>query len=204
MFTGLVEGVAKISLLKHYSSGGGALVLTKPPFAVAELELGESVAVNGCCLTVAAIEEEEVRFELLEETWQVTNFSTLQEGGFVNVERALAVGERLGGHLVQGHVDGLVRVEEFALQPSGDWQLRVQIRTEDLAQVLERGSITLNGISLTAALVDDEIACVSCFIVAHTKEVTNLSTVKKGDFLNVEFDLLGKFVRRAQQLNVNF
>lgn len=197
MFTGLVEGVARIGRWEGATDAGARLWLTDWPFAAAELSLGESVAVNGCCLSVNHFGEAgEVGFDLLAETLAVTNLQQLSAGRGVNVERALAVGQRLGGHFVQGHVDGRVRVARFAELESGDWELVVELDPADLGQVLPRGSICLDGISLTAARVDDAAGTVTAFIIPHTRSLTRLAQVQAGDWLNVEFDLLGKFVRR--------
>ena len=191
MFTGLVEEVGTVLSLR--SAGDGTQLQVSAP-AIAELiRLGESVAVNGCCLTVTARQREQLTFDLLQETLGRTNLRTLRPGTRVNLERALAVGDRLGGHFVQGHVDATIRVLGFD-ESGADHRLEVELPPEFAHYVAFKGSLAINGISLTVA----EVLPASCavWIIPHTRQHTNLHAVAPGDWLNVEFDLLAKYVER--------
>jgi riboflavin synthase len=161
---------------------------------VTELTLGESVAVNGCCLTVADYDMVAltVSFDLLMQTLRVTSLGDLQPGSLVNLERAMALGTRFGGHLVQGHVDATVGILDWRMTGQ-DHRLEVELPSEHRGLVIPKGSICLDGISLTAAEVTE--TSVVCWIIPHTYQVTNLHAKRAGDRLNVEFDMLGKYVR---------
>lgn len=192
MFTGIVESAAEVAEVRRHA-GGARLRLRGVGFA-GELALGESVAVNGCCLTVVERGDGLVGFDLLEETLRVTNLGELSEGRLVNLERALRIGDRLSGHLVQGHVDGTARVLGFS--PAGsDHRLEVELPREFRRAVIPRGSICVDGISLTAAEVGAEHLV--CWIIPHTLEKTRLRTLREGERVNLEFDLVGKYVQRA-------
>jgi len=160
----------------------------------AELTLGESVAVNGCCLTVVAHDTlaQTACFDLLMQTLKVTSLGDLGVGSTVNLERAMALGTRFGGHLVQGHVDSTVKILDWS--PYGqDYRLEVDLPAEYRGLVIPKGSICLDGISLTAAEVSE--SSIVCWIIPHTQKMTTLHTKCVGQRLNVEFDLLGKYVR---------
>jgi riboflavin synthase len=190
MFTGLVESTATV--LSFTPRLGGARLVLETPAVVREVALGDSIAINGCCLTVAEISEGALSFDLLEETLRVTNLGTLQAGAVVNVERALRAGARLGGHYVQGHVDATLEV--LAWEPCGaDWRFTVELPLNARGLVIPKGSICLDGISLTAAEVTDQ--SITCFIIPHTREVTHLQHLLAGQRVNVEWDMMGKYVR---------
>ena len=192
MFTGLVETTGRVAAIE--ARGDGArLTLTTGPLT-AELALGDSLAVNGCCLTVAELDPAggTAAFDLLGQTLRVTSLGDLLPGRLVNLERALSMQARFGGHFVQGHVDTTVRLLD--LSPHGqDHRLEVELPTEFRGLVIPKGSICLDGISLTAAEVGE--TSVTCWIIPHTLAVTHLHERAAGDRLNVEFDLLGKYVR---------
>lgn len=191
MFTGLIE--AKVPLLARQVQGPGQrLTFTIPQFA-AELRLGDSVAFNGCCLTVIDVQGEQVAVEAGEETLSRTNLGALSLGDLVNVERALAVGDRLGGHYVTGHVDGLgcIRLR----RDDGQWTfLHVTTQPSLLMQMASKGSITINGISLTLVEVTDQEFSVA--LIPHTLQVTTLGECQIGDVVNLETDVLAKYVQR--------
>jgi riboflavin synthase len=189
MFTGLVEATGRVISLQ--TRGEQARLVLAIPFA-AELTLGESVAVNGCCLTVAQIDDQEISFDLLAQTLQLTSLGTLQENSLVNLERALLPTTRLGGHFVQGHVDATVTVLDWS-QHGQDHCLTVTLPPEQRGLVIPKGSICLDGISLTAAEVTAET--VTCWIIPHTIAMTHLKAMSPGRRLNVEFDMLGKYVQ---------
>jgi riboflavin synthase len=191
MFTGLIEEVGKVLWIRA-SERGTQLQIAAPRIS-AGVHHGDSIAVNGCCLTVKAHRAEQITFDLLEETLDRTNLRGLRRDGAVNLERALAAGSRLGGHFVQGHIDCAVRV--LAFEPSGaDHRLEVELPADFAHYVAYKGSVALNGISLTVAEVLPESFAV--WVIPHTKRHTNLEALQVGDQLNVEFDLLAKYVER--------
>lgn len=197
MFTGIIETSAEVAAVEA-TAAGGSLVLSGVPFA-GQLALGESVAVNGCCLTVTAADPTmaggTVRFDLLAETLRVTNLGGLTPGALVNLERALRACDRLSGHYVQGHVDTVAEVLDFS--PHGqDHRLEVELPAAYRRNVIPRGSIALDGISLTVAEITP--ASLVCWIIPHTAAVTNLHSRRPGDRLNVEYDLIGKYVAQWQ------
>ncbi|MEM6910853.1 MAG: riboflavin synthase [Verrucomicrobiota bacterium] len=191
MFTGIVEATGQVTVVEPFE-GGVRLRLTSEGLPLAELSLGESVAINGCCLTVVERERGEVAFDLLEETRKVTSLGELAEGDEVNLERALPANGRLSGHFVQGHVDSKAEVLDLSQQGS-DHRLEIALAERERALVIPRGSIAIDGISLTAAELTGR--SLVCWIIPHTFAETNLHTRRPGDFVNLEFDLIGKYVR---------
>jgi len=192
MFTGLIETTASIVDLQ--STEEGSRIVINIPFSN-ELSLGDSVAVNGCCLTVSAIDEEKSSFDLLKQTLKVTALNELKTGMIVNLERALIAGNRMGGHLVTGHIDTVSEV--IAYEPIGeDYKLEILLPKNTANLVIEKGSISVDGISLTTAEFDDENGTFTCYITPHTHKNTNLLQIKKGDQVNLEFDLIAKHVER--------
>lgn len=192
MFTGLVEELGEVVSLERHSSGGVQLAVRAPLIAPGA-QLGDSVAVNGCCLTVAAKPDGWLRFDLLQETLARTSLGTVQAGGCVNLERALAAGGRLGGHFVQGHVDCTARI--LQMEPRGaDLRLEVEIPDGGGRYLVEKGSVALDGISLTVAAV--EASSFVLWIIPHTLQRTNLGLRRAGDRVNLEYDLLAKYVER--------
>ena len=196
MFTGLVESTGSVLSLEVRGESA-RLTLRIGPMA-AELSEGESLAVNGCCLTVTSFDvaAQTACFDLLMQTLRVTSLGDLAAGGLVNLERAMAMGARFGGHIVQGHVDATVRILDWSAHGQ-DHRLEIELPTEHRGLVIPKGSICLDGISLTAAEVSE--TSVVCWIIPHTFAVTNLHTKSVGDRLNVEFDMLGKYVRELMR-----
>lgn len=191
MFTGLIEEVGSV-LAIHASDRGTRLQVLAPQVA-GKIQIGDSVAVNGCCLTVAATAGEQLAFDLLEETLDRTNLKTLGQGSRVNLERALAADGRLGGHFVQGHVDCAARI--VALEKHGaDHRLEVELPAEFAHYVAYKGSIAVNGISLTVAEVSEKSFAV--WIIPHTKSQTNLDTARADEVVNLEVDLIAKYLER--------
>ncbi|MDB4273212.1 riboflavin synthase [Akkermansiaceae bacterium] len=189
MFTGLVEATGRIALLEE--RGEQARLELEIPFS-SELSLGESVAVNGCCLTVAELGDR-VAFDILAQTLKVTSLGELGEGKLVNLERALAIGDRLGGHFVQGHVDDTGAILD--LSPMGqDYRLEVSLPQEIHGICLDKGSLTIDGISLTIAELEKESAVF--WITPHTFSATHLSEARIGQTVNLEADLLAKYVKK--------
>src|ERR1700730_45626 len=179
MFTGLVEEVGSVLWIRA-SDRGTQLQIAAPRIAK-EIRTGDSVAVNGCCLTVTAHRGEQLIFDLLEETLDRTNLKTLRRESPVNLERALAAGGRIGGHFVQGHIDCAARI--LAFQESGaDHRLEVELPAEFAHYVAYKGSIAVNGISLTVAEVSPKSFAV--WIIPVTRAQTNLARARRGDLVN--------------------
>jgi riboflavin synthase len=191
MFTGLVEEVGRVVSLEP--SATGIRFTVKAPLCAADTHKGDSIAVNGCCLTVVdAPESDLLRFDLLAETVRRTNFQQLRSNGVVNLERSLPPTGRMGGHFVSGHVDGTVTITRW--EPCGaDWVLEVALPPEGAKYVVHKGCIALDGISLTISDLLPE-GRVRAYIIPHTYQATALSERQCGDLLNVEFDLLAKYV----------
>ncbi len=188
MFTGLVEAFGTVANLE--SKGEQARLLLKIPFA-SELELGDSVAVNGCCLTVAESSAEGTAFDLLAQTLRVTSLGNLGADSVVNLERAMMVGDRFGGHFVQGHVDDTGIITR--LEANGqDHILGISLPLEVHRHCIEKGSLTVDGISLTIAELGRTEAVF--WITPHTWEHTHLHRAKLGQAVNLEVDLLAKYV----------
>jgi riboflavin synthase len=192
MFTGITEHVGKIESLEHGQDAGRLRVsLAGAPAIAAETKLGDSVSVNGCCLTVAAFDGKFFAADLSGETLRRTCFGEKKAGNLVNLERPLAAGARLGGHFVQGHVDGLGRVTK--LVPEGEnWWLSVHIPEDLRRYVAEKGSIAIDGISLTVARWQDGVADIA--VIPFTYTHTNVHVMVAGDPVNLEVDILAKYV----------
>ncbi len=187
MFTGLVEDVGKVVNLLLSSTNSRLKVQTN----LKDIQIGDSVAVNGACLTVVKIEGNTLTFDLSEETLKRTNLKWLKPNDLVNLERALTPSKPLGGHIVQGHVDTLGKITK--LQKRGEhYLLQVEFEEEFLPYVVEKGSIAVDGISLTINKVLPK--GVEINVIPHTFQNTNLKTRKEGDWVNLEFDILGKYV----------
>ncbi len=188
MFTGLVEAIGTVLSLE--SKGEQARLTLDIPFA-AELALGDSVAINGCCLTVADLTPAGVSFDLLAQTLRVTSLGGLAAGSIVNLERAVMVGDRFGGHFVQGHVDGTGKITR--LEASGqDHIVGVSLPPEIHRLCIDKGSLTVDGISLTIAELAPDGAVF--WITPHTWEQTQLHRAKIGQPMNLETDMLAKYV----------
>lgn len=200
MFTGLIETTGTVLALDL--QGESARLTLKVGPMTAELTEGESIAVNGCCLTATTFDPtaQTAAFDLLAQTLRVTNLGDLQPGSLVNLERALAVGARLGGHFVQGHVDTTARILDWSLHGQ-DHRLEVELPAAFRGLVIPKGSICLDGISLTAAEVT--ATSLTCWIIPHTFQVTNLHTHRPGDRLNIEFDMLGKYVQSLARASLD-
>ncbi len=189
MFTGLIEETGKVFSLEKRTDGSRLTI--EANVVVENTKIGDSIAVNGVCLTVVNIENKSLSFDVSPETLKRTNLETLKIGELVNLERALRPSDRLGGHIVQGHIDTIGKIVRFS--PIGEhWELNVEIPSEFLDFVVEKGSIAIDGISLTINQIKKNILSIN--IIPHTREVTNLKQRKAGDFVNLEFDILAKYV----------
>jgi len=191
MFTGLIQEVGTVAALDLIDQST-RLGISAPQLG-AKVQVGDSVAVNGCCLTVARREGDRLSFDVLQESLDRTNLKNLRAADRVNLELALAGGERFGGHFVQGHVDCAVPIVALE-ETGGDVRLEIELPADFAHYVAYKGSIAVNGISLTVAEVLPKSFAV--WIIPHTRAQTNLASAKAGDLVNLEFDLLAKYVER--------
>lgn len=191
MFSGIVEGLGTVTELRDEPPG--VRLFVREPNIVADTKVADSICVNGCCLTVVEVEGDVMAFQAGPETLQRTNLGDLKKGGFVNLERSLQVGGRLGGHFVSGHIDGTGTLAER--QDHGEWsQFRFGLSRELSRQMASKGSIAVDGVSLT--IVDSEPDHFSVALIPYTLEVTTLGKLRVGDKVNLETDILAKYVQR--------
>jgi riboflavin synthase len=196
MFTGLVEGLGTVTQVNP--KGQDAELVIRPPWPVREAVIGESVATNGACLTVTRILGDACCLDASAETLSRTTLGKLKPGDQVNQERAMRLGDRFGGHMVTGHVDcvgSIARIERLGASKF----VKVNIPAEHLALVVEKGSVCLDGISLTVNGVDDQGFDLN--IIPHTFAATSLKLATQGDSVNIETDLIGKYVARLMSRN---
>ena len=196
MFTGLVEEVGTVNQI-HSEAADGAIALSIGCNQVSEdAAIGDSISINGCCLTVVKIEGGELEFQAGEETMSRTNLGLLKAGSKVNLERALRAGDRLGGHYVSGHVDSIGKVAER--NDADQWaEFWFEVPNELTRQMAAKGSITVDGVSLTLVAVEESRFSVA--LIPHTLKETTLGDRKVGDAVNIETDILAKYVQ--QQLD---
>ena len=201
MFTGLVEGLGRVSELRPEGDRALRIVIKIPPQMAGGCTLGESVAINGCCLTVVEFTETDWHFQAGQETLSRTNLGTLKPDDCVNLERSLLPDSRLGGHFVQGHVDGLATIA--AIDRDGEWvNMAFEVSSELTRLMVGKGSVAVDGISLT--LVEVTNTRFSVALIPHTLEVTTLGTRTVGETVNIEADMLGKYVvKLLGQMNIN-
>jgi len=194
MFTGIIETVGEVVDVKPTPAGFRLRLSTE---LSADLSPGESVAVNGVCLTVVSAGADGVHMDVSPETIRVSTLGSLKRGGAVNLERPMRADARVGGHFVQGHVDATGTIEE--IRQDGDaWWVTVKFPPSFASQIVRKGSIALDGISLTVAGVDDKRFDVQ--VIPFTWEHTNLHLAKVNDAVNIECDILGKYVLRAMEV----
>ena len=191
MFTGIIEETGKVLAFEERET---AWRLSLEVHKVTEdLNLGDSVAVNGCCLTAVAIEPSRIEFDLLAERVRLTSIGTIGPGGVVNLERALLPTTRMGGHFVTGHIDGTAVIK--TIEPRGkDYYLRIKPSEAGLKYLVHKSCVAVDGISLTVAAVD--ASGFEIWLIPHTMEHTNLHSKKVGDPVNLEFDLIAKYVEK--------
>ncbi len=191
MFTGLVQGCGAV--ISKKSGGGGMIFSLKADFALTDPEEGESIAVNGSCLTARDIKGAVFTVDVSPESLNRTNLGALQVGSVVNLERALRLSDRLGGHMVSGHIDASGRVLER--RSAGDFTLfSFSVPSGLTKYVIEKGSVAINGVSLTVNSCEGDHFSVS--IIPHTLAVTTLGQLKGGDQVNIEVDIIGKYVEK--------
>jgi len=191
MFTGIIEEIGSV---KAISREAGNIHFTIAAKMTKELKVDQSVAHNGCCLTVVAIHDECYQVTAIQETLDKTNLNHWEIGTKVNLERCLVMNGRLDGHIVQGHVDTVATCTHYEEQ-NGSWKYTFQYKDEHLT--VEKGSVTINGTSLT--VVDSQEKGFSVCIIPYTFENTNFKNLKTGDIVNLEFDIIGKYVAKWMQ-----
>ncbi len=197
MFTGIIEEIGEIKSFKRTSAGAAVLEVFCRK-VLEDVKLGDSIAINGVCQTVIEFSTNSFKVEVSPETLDVTNFSKLSIGVAVNLERALTPTTRMGGHIVQGHVDAtatLLKVEKL------NNFYNLYFETDDTKYIVKKGSITVNGISLTVADVNE--TCFKIAVIPHTFENTTLRTTRLGDILNIETDILGRYIEKFLSLKDN-
>jgi len=198
VFTGIIEHLGTIKTLSLDEQGGRITI--QAPSLAASLAISGSVAVNGCCLTVVACDKKTFSADLSAETLNKTTFSSLNEGDRVNLEHPLTAGKEFGGHFVLGHVDGTGTVA--AMEPEGDsWRYSVRVPEEIAKYIVPKGSITIDGISLTVANWENEIAEIA--VIPFTYEHTNIRDRKPADVVNLEADILGKYIEQHLEARAN-
>ena len=192
MFTGLVEETGRVVWLRRSSESGLQIQIAAPGVAKGA-HRGDSIAVNGCCLTVSNHRQEFITFDLLQETLDRTNLRHLRPDSVVNLERPLAANGRLGGHFVQGHIDCSAQIVGYE-KKGDDYRLDVALPPEYAHLIVPKGSVAISGISLTVGPIHSDHFTV--WIIPHTRKATNLYAAKPGDYVNLEFDMLAKYVER--------
>jgi riboflavin synthase len=195
MFTGIIEEIGAVASLERHAAG--ARLQIEAAIVMSGLQIGGSIAVNGVCLTATGIAGKSFAADLSPETLAVTNLASLRAGDVVNLERPLLPSSRLSGHFVQGHVDGAG--EFVSLYPVGDgnWWLRIRVPRELLRYFVYKGSVAIDGISLTLASVEDDVIGVA--VIPHTYQATSLGRLKPGSQVNLECDVIAKHVERLLQ-----
>jgi riboflavin synthase len=195
MFTGIVEETGRVVSFEHKAAAWRLVI--ESSVVVQGTNVGDSIAVNGCCLTVVACEGPRLSFDLLEETVRLTNIANVGAGGVVNLERSLRPDGKMGGHFVTGHIDGPGEI--VVLEPRGaDRYLRVRFPAQYRGLLVPKGSIAIDGVSLTVVEVTDD--WFSIWLIPHTMEATNLGGRRAGDQVNLEYDMLAKYVDRLLAL----
>jgi riboflavin synthase len=195
MFTGIVEEIGRIEgIIKSEKS---ARITIKAHKVIEDTKLGDSICTNGVCLTVTAFNSDKFTVDVMAETMRRSNLSSISPGTYVNLERALRVGDRLGGHMVSGHIDGTGAIKAFEKEDNAVW-LTIEASSEILKYIVQKGSIAIDGVSLTVAYIDDLVFKVS--IIPHTKDATTLIKKKIGDIVNLECDMVGKYIEKFLQV----
>ena len=192
MFTGIVEGIGTVNKISKITKNRSAIEMTIDlGKQVKGLKIGQSVALNGVCLTATKLSKSKCIFEMIEETTKKTDLGNLKVGSVVNIERSLKAGDRLEGHFVLGHVDGVGKIKKILKKPK-EVQIHFEVPKNLAKYVVKKGSIAIDGISLTVVDIKKTLASVS--LIPHTIEITNFHTKKVGDKVNIETDILGKYI----------
>ncbi len=193
MFTGLITEIGTVSAISRGATS--AIFTIKAPASVVDLAVGDSIAVNGVCLTATSISADTFTADVMVQTLALTSLGALNNGSIVNLELAARLDMRMGGHIVQGHIDGTGTVLQIA--PGEKWvQLDLTVPEKLMKYVVAQGSITLDGVSLTVGALEDGTNVVTVWLIPETLAQTNLSSKVAGDLLNIEVDILAKYVER--------
>lgn len=191
MFTGIVEETGHVVAFTPHATSWRLQIAARA--ALRDVALGDSIAVNGCCLTVVEYDAQHLYFDVLEETRRLTNFAALAAGALVNLERSLRFDGKMGGHFVSGHIDGQGEIEVLEVRGK-DTYLRVRVPAGGGRYLIHKGSIAIDGMSLTVAEVAGDSFAV--WLIPTTLALTNIRTRRAGEWVNLEFDLLGKYVEK--------
>ncbi len=191
MFTGLIEEIGYIEKIETKTISTTMQIKAKK--VLDKVKVGDSIATNGACLTVVTHTDNTFTVDIMAETVRMTNIKTLRKGDPVNLERALRLSDRLGGHIVSGHIDGTGVIKEFREEENAIW-VKIEASEEILKYIIKKGSITIDGISLTVAKLENETFSVS--LIPLTRDDTTLASKKVGDIINLECDIVGKYVER--------
>lgn len=194
MFTGIIEDIGDIKSIKH--EGDSAVLVIHSSKIMDDVKLGDSIAVNGVCLTARSISGNEFTADVMAETLRRSSLGALKPGSKVNLERAMQLGGRFGGHIVSGHIDGTGTIVSMKREANAVW-VEISPDSKILKLIIEKGSIAIDGISLTVAYVDDKVFKVS--VIPHTASETTLLMKKVGDIVNLENDTIGKYVEKLLQ-----
>jgi riboflavin synthase len=195
VFTGIIEGLAEVRSVARAKKGADTVMRVKLGRMSKGLKVGDSVCISGACLTVTKLAKGEAQFEMVAETIRRTSLGSIRPGDRVNIERSMKVGDRLEGHFVLGHVDGTATIIGKK-ETQSETTMWFQLASKELATaIVEKGSIAIDGISLTVVDVDGDEFSVS--LIPHTLEITTLGTKKKGDKVNIETDVLSKYVAKS-------
>lgn len=191
MFTGIIEETGTIKAIRH--SSGSSQITIGAAMVLSDIKIGDSINTNGVCLTVTSFGHDYFIVDVMPETLRRTSFSALNSGSPVNLERALRLSDRLGGHLVSGHIDGTGKIIRRWDEDNAVW-FNISADPSVLRYIVEKGSVALDGISLTVATVDSRSFSVS--VIPHTSEVTTILGKKSGDLLNIECDIIAKYIEK--------
>lgn len=191
MFTGLVEEIGKV--LKINKNQYSASITLQANKVLENIQIGDSISTNGVCLTVTQFNSESFTVDVMPETIRRSSLKNLKYGSKVNLERALKIGDRLGGHIVSGHIDGVGIIKNFEKDDNATW-VTISVENKIIKYIIEKGSVAIDGISLTVAYVDEQIFQVS--IIPLTNNETTLTSKKMGDEVNIECDIVGKYIER--------
>lgn len=198
MFTGIIEEIGKVEAV---AKGSNSAVITIAAVKVLEdTKIGDSIAVNGVCLTVTSISGRKFSADVMAETLRRSSLGSLKHGSMVNLERAMATNGRFGGHIVSGHIDGVGVISSFEKEDNAVW-VEIETPAKILRYIVEKGSITIDGISLTVAKLTDSSFAVS--VIPHTGEETTLLNRNPGDIVNLENDIVGKYVERLMNFKTD-
>lgn len=192
MFTGIIENLAKIISIKKFK---GNLDITLSSSLTSEFKIDQSISHNGICLTITNIDGNNYTVTAIEETINKTTINSWKKGDSVNLERAMKLGDRLDGHMIQGHVDQIGTCVDFTMK-DGSWEYVIQYEKSENITV-EKGSIAVNGVSLT--VIDSKTNSFKVAIIPYTYEHTSFKTLRKGDLINLEFDILGKYLYKMSK-----